>query len=88
VSWRFAGSYEHQQRAMATLRVVLPLSLGIIFLILYFQFKSVSTVLVLFSSILVAWASGFFMLYLYGQEWFWISRCSASTCAGCSICIR
>ena len=70
VSWRFAGSYEHQQRAMATLRVVLPLSLGIIFLILYFQFKSVSTVLVLFSSIMIAWASGFFMLYLYGQEWF------------------
>ena len=70
VSWRFAGAYEHQQRAMATLRVVLPLSLGIIFLILYFQFKSVPTVLVLFSSIMVAWASGFFMLYLYGQEWF------------------
>ena len=70
VSWRFAGAYEHQQRAMATLRVVLPLSLGIIILILYFQFKSVATVLVLFSSILVAWASGFFMLYLYGQEWF------------------
>ena len=69
-SWRFAGAYEHQLRAMATLRVVLPLSLGIIFLILYFQFKSVATVLVLFSSILVAWASGFFMLYLYGQEWF------------------
>ena len=69
-SWRFAGAYEHQQRAMATLRVVLPLSLGIIILILYFQFKSVATVLVLFSSILVAWASGFFMLYLYGQEWF------------------
>ncbi|HEX9859071.1 MAG TPA: efflux RND transporter permease subunit, partial [Paracoccaceae bacterium] len=70
VSWRFAGSYEHQQRAMATLRVVLPLSLGIIFLILYFQFKAVSTVLVIFSSIMIAWASGFFMLYLYGQEWF------------------
>jgi copper/silver efflux system protein len=69
-SWRFAGSYENQQRAMATLRVVLPLSLGIIFLILYFQFHSVSTVLVLFSSIMVAWASGFFMLYLYGQGWF------------------
>ena len=70
VSWRFAGSYEHQLRAMATLRIVLPLSLGIIFLILYFQFKKVSTVMVLFTSILIAWGSGFVMLYLYGQDWF------------------
>ncbi|MDZ4200362.1 MAG: efflux RND transporter permease subunit, partial [Kiritimatiellia bacterium] len=70
VSWRFAGSYEHQLHAMATLRVVLPVSLGIIFLILYFQFKSVSTVLALFSSILVAWASGFVMLYAFGQDGF------------------
>lgn len=70
VSWRFAGSYEHQLRAMATLRVVLPVSLGIIFLILYFQFKSVPTVIVLFTSILIAWGSGFVMLYFYGQEWF------------------
>ena len=69
-SWRFAGSYENQQRAMATLRVVLPLSLGLIFLILYFQFKSVATTLVVFSGIAVAWAGGFVMLYLYGQEWF------------------
>jgi copper/silver efflux system protein len=57
-------------RAMATLRIVLPVSLGIIFLILYFQFKKVTTVLVVFSSIMVAWASGFVMLYLYGQGWF------------------
>jgi len=70
VSWRFAGSYEHQLRAMATLRVVLPVSLGIIFLILYFQFRKVSTVMVLFTSILVAWGSGFVMLHLYGQDWF------------------
>ncbi len=70
VSWRFAGSYEHQLRAMATLRIVLPVSLGIIFLILYFQFKRVSTVIVLFTSITIAWGSGFVMLYLYGQDWF------------------
>jgi len=70
VSWRFAGSYEHQLRAMATLRVVLPLALGIIFLILYFQFKTVASTAVVFSGIAVAWAGGFVMLYLYGQDWF------------------
>ena len=70
VSWRFAGSYEHQLRAMATLRVVLPLALGIIFLILYFQFKTIASTAVVFSGIAVAWAGGFVMLYLYGQDWF------------------
>ncbi len=70
VSWRFAGSYEHQLRAMATLRVVLPMALAIIFLILYFQFRTVSATLVVFSGIAVAWAGGFVMLYLYGQDWF------------------
>ncbi len=70
VSWRFAGSYEHQLRAARTLRVILPLSLGIIFLILYFQFRSAATTLIVFSGIAVAWAGGFVMIYFYGQEWF------------------
>jgi Cu(I)/Ag(I) efflux system membrane protein CusA/SilA len=50
--------------------VVLPLSLVIIFLILYFQFKKVSTTLLVFSGIFVAWSGGFLMLWLYGQGWF------------------
>lgn len=70
VSWNFAGSYEQQVSAMATLRVVLPAALAIIFLILYFQFKTVSATLVVFSGIAVAWAGGFVMLHLYGQDWF------------------
>ncbi len=70
VSYRFAGAYEHQLRAAATLRVVLPLALGIIFLILYLQFRSVLTTFIIFSGIGVAWAGGFVMIYLYGQSWF------------------
>ena len=52
------------------LEQVLPLALGIIFLILYFQFKSVITTSLVFSGILIAWAGGFIMLWLYGQPWF------------------
>ncbi len=70
VSWHFAGTYEHQLRAMATLRVVLPVALGIIFIILYFQFKSVMVTMAVFSGIAVAWSGGFVMLHLYGQDWF------------------
>ena len=70
VSYTFTGSYENQVRASKRLSIVLPLALFIIFLILYFQFKSTSTTLLVFSGILVAWAGGFLMLWLYGQGWF------------------
>ncbi|GAB4341803.1 MAG: efflux RND transporter permease subunit [Calditrichia bacterium] len=70
VSYTFAGSYENQIRAQKRLSVILPLALFIIFLLLYFQFRSVSTTLLVFSGIAVAWAGGFIMLWLYGQSWF------------------
>ena len=70
VSYEFAGSYENQVRSEKRLRVVLPLALLIIFLILYFQFRSVSTTAMVFTGIFVAWAGGFLMIGLYGQSWF------------------
>jgi len=70
VSYAFAGSYENQIRSEKKLMIVLPLALVIIFLILYFQFKRVPTTLLVFSGIFVAWAGGFMMLWLYGQDWF------------------
>lgn len=70
VSYRFSGNYENQLRAEKRLSVVVPLVLMIIFLILYFQFKSVGTSLMVFSGIAVAFAGGFLMLWLYGQDWF------------------
>ncbi|QDU82932.1 Cation efflux system protein CusA [Planctomycetes bacterium Pla163] len=70
VSFTFAGSYENQIRAVKTLAVVLPLALFLIFMILYFQFKAVSTTLMVFSGVFVAWSGGFVMLWLYGTPWF------------------
>ncbi len=70
LSYEFAGNYENQVRAEKRLAVVLPIALLIIFLILYFQFRSISTTAMIFSSIFVAWAGGFIMLWLYGQPWF------------------
>lgn len=70
ISYRFTGTYENQLRAEKTLSVVVPLALLIIFLILYFQFKSVSTSLMVFTGIAVAFAGGFIMIWLYGQDWF------------------
>ncbi len=70
VSFSFAGNYQNQIRASKKLAVVLPLALFTIFLILYFQFKRVSTTLLVFSGIIVAWAGGFILIWFYGQPWF------------------
>ena len=70
INFAFTGTYENQLRAEKTLSVVVPLALIIIFLILYFQFRSVATSLMVFSGIAVAFAGGFIMIWLYGQEWF------------------
>jgi Cu(I)/Ag(I) efflux system membrane protein CusA/SilA len=70
VSYRFTGTYENQLRAEKTLSLVVPLALMIIFLILYFQFRSVTTSFMVFTGIAVAFAGGFIMIWLYGQEWF------------------
>jgi Cu(I)/Ag(I) efflux system membrane protein CusA/SilA len=70
VSYVFAGNYENQIRSQKTLMVVLPVALFAIFLILYFQFRSVITTSLVFSGILVAWSGGFLMVWLYSQPWF------------------
>jgi Cu(I)/Ag(I) efflux system membrane protein CusA/SilA len=70
VSFEFAGNYENQVRAENKLLLVLPLALGLIFLILYFQFKSIATSLMIFSGIAVAFSGGFIMIWLYSKGWF------------------
>ncbi len=70
INYAFTGTYENQLRAEKTLSVVVPLALAIIFLILYFQFRSVGTSLMVFTGIAVAFAGGFIMIWLYGQNWF------------------
>ena len=70
INYLFTGTYENQLRAEKTLSVVVPLALAIIFLILYFQFRSVGTSLMVFTGIAVAFAGGFLMIWFYGQDWF------------------
>jgi len=70
INYTFTGTYENQLRAEKTLSLVVPLALIIIFLILYFQFKSAATAFMVFSGILVAFSGGFIMIWLYGQDWF------------------
>lgn len=70
VRYEFSGSYENQVRAEKRLAIVVPLCLMAIFLILYFQFRAISTTLFVFSGIAMAFSGGFMMLWLYSQGWF------------------
>ncbi len=70
ISMEFTGNYQNQVRAEARLGLVIPIVLVVIFLILYFQFKSVPVSLMVFSSVAVAFGGGFLMLWLYGREGF------------------
>lgn len=70
VNYKFAGNYEQQVRASKRLSIVIPIALLLIFLILYFQFKSVATSLMVFTGVFVAFSGGFIMIWLYGQTWF------------------
>ena len=70
VSYRFAGSYENQQRATKTLAMVMPIALFAIFMLIYLEFKSTSTTLLIFTGVFIAWSGGFILLWCYGQPWF------------------
>lgn len=70
VTYKFTGNYENQIRATKRLAIVVPISLLVILLILYFQFGKVQPTLMVFSGIFIAFSGGFIMIWLYSQGWF------------------
>ena len=70
VSYKFSGNYENQVRAVKRLAIVVPISLVLIFLLLYFQFKTIIASSIHFSGVFVAFSGGFIMIWLYSQPWF------------------
>jgi Cu(I)/Ag(I) efflux system membrane protein CusA/SilA len=70
VSYTFTGNYENQLRSDERLLVLFPLALTLIFLLIYFQFRSVATTLIVFSGVTLGISGGMVLLWLYGQGWF------------------
>jgi len=70
INYRFAGNYEQQVRANKRLSLVVPIALLLIFIILYFQFKSIPISLMVFTGVFIAFAGGFLMIGLYDTDWF------------------
>ncbi len=64
LSW--SGQYEYMERASARLRVVIPLTLFLIFVLLYFNFKNFIAPIVVMMSVPFALVGGFWIVYWYG----------------------
>lgn len=61
------GQFENQQRAQARLAIVLPVSLGLIALLLYFAFGSTGQAMLILVNVPLAVIGGIFSLYISGQ---------------------
>ncbi|MFI3216643.1 MAG: CusA/CzcA family heavy metal efflux RND transporter [Methylococcales bacterium] len=64
---QFGGQFENQQRAAATLSIVIPISIGLIFLLLFSTFGSVRQAVLVLSNIPLAMIGGVFALWISGE---------------------
>ena len=66
VSW--SGQFEFLERATARLKVVVPFTLGIIFVLLYLTFRRFDEALLILGTLPFALIGGFWLLYLLGYN--------------------
>jgi cobalt-zinc-cadmium resistance protein CzcA len=65
VTW--GGQFENQQRAQKTLMIVVPVCLGLIFLLLYMSFNSVKNAILIILNVPFSLIGGIFALAVSGQ---------------------
>ena len=65
----WSGQYEYMLRAQETMKLVIPATLSIIFLLLYFNFKSVGETLIVMLSLPFALVGGIWFIWLLGYNW-------------------
>ena len=68
VSVEYAGQFEYLQHAVQRLKLVVPATLAIIFLLLYLIFRRVEEVLLLMFTLPFAMVGGIWLLYLLGYN--------------------
>ena len=64
ITW--SGQFEYMERAANRLKIVIPLTIMIIFLLLYFNFRNVTSPLIVMLSIPFALIGGIWLVYWYG----------------------
>ena len=66
-SLKLGGQFENQQRAAARLAIVVPVAIGLIFLLLFATFGSIKQALLILSNIPFAMIGGVFALWISGE---------------------
>lgn len=64
----WSGQYENQIRANKTLKFIMPIVLIIIFMVLYFTYKSLKEALLTMITVPFALIGGVYMVYFYGEN--------------------
>ena len=64
IAW--SGAYEHWERAKERLWLVVPLTLAVILVLLYLNFRSVGATLLILATLPLGLAGGFWLMYLLG----------------------
>jgi len=64
--WEWSGQFENQVRATARMRILVPITLAIMFVMLYLGFRRWWIAPVIFFGVLVSASGGFVMLALWG----------------------
>lgn len=64
----WSGQYEYMQRAMARMKIVVPVTLALIFLLLYLNFRRVTESLVVMLSVPFALVGGVWLLWALGYH--------------------
>jgi Cu(I)/Ag(I) efflux system membrane protein CusA/SilA len=66
ISW--SGQYEYMMRAKERLALVVPITLVVIILLLYMNFRTLTEVLIIMCTLPLALVGGFWLLYLLGYN--------------------
>jgi copper/silver efflux system protein len=65
----WSGQYEYMQRAKEKMKLVIPATLAIIFLLLYFNFRSVGETVIVMLSLPFALVGGIWFVWALGYNW-------------------
>jgi Cu(I)/Ag(I) efflux system membrane protein CusA/SilA len=68
-SLQWSGQYEYMQRAAAKMRLVVPATLALIFLLLYLNFRSVAETVIVMLSLPFALVGGIWFVWMLGYDW-------------------
>ncbi|MFQ5441588.1 MAG: efflux RND transporter permease subunit [Thermodesulfobacteriota bacterium] len=64
----WSGQYEYMERAKARLKLVVPLTLVIVFLLLYFNFNNIAESIIVMLSLPFALVGGVWLMYILGYN--------------------